>query len=296
MRAHAFRRLARVLTDAGKPGAVAPLANGACPDEDRAEILAVVGLELMSMGQREEAEKLAKLASTLRVENAPSLIALWLAIAAPDASEEQKKAGNSGALKVAPVPAEKGLLTPVMRIGYSEGWARQGNLDKARTWAARQGKPEERLRALAAVAGVAVEVRKGDSTDLESCAKLIETEMKKSHISPWLLLRLVQLSIRAQKLDLAGKFAEAITEPGGQSWAKYKLLQAKLESEGSQKAEFKLADEVGGPDRLAHWLALATVAQHNAEAAGPSSVMSEVKKWDDAQKPFGYAGVALAER
>lgn len=296
MRAYAFRRLARVLAEAGKPSAAAPLANALCPDSDKAEILAVIGLELMSMGQREEAEKLAKLASTLSVENAPSLIALWLAIAAPDADADKKKAGNRGALKIAPVPVEKGLLTPIMRVGYSEGWARQGNLDKARIWAAKQGKPEERLRALAAVAGVAVEVRKDDVADLEGCAKLIATEMKNARISPWLLIRLVQLSLRAKKPDLAARFAEAIADPGGQAWARYKVLQAKLESEGKQTADWKLADEVGGPDRLAHWLALAALAQHNAEATGPSSVMSEVKKWDDSQKPFAYAGVALAER
>ena len=296
MRALAFRRLTRVLTEAGKPEAVGPLANAVCPEQDRAEILAVIGLELLSLGQRDEAEKLAKLASTLQPKDAPSPVALWLAIAAPDAPPDKKKAGDAAARKIAPSPEEKGLLTPLMRIGYCEGWARQGNFDKARTWANKPGKPEERLRALAAIAGVAVEVRKGDLADLESCAKLIESDMKNAYISPWLLLRLVRLANRAENPELAAKFAAAISDPGGKAWASYEVLQGKLRAEGKQPAEWTRADEVGGPDRLAHWLACAAMARHNAEAASAASVMSQIKKWDDVKKPFGYAGVALAER
>lgn len=295
MRAYAFRRLARVLASADKPGAAGPLANATCPDQDRAETLAVIGLELLSMGQREEAESLAKLASNSQPKDAPSLIALWLAIAAPDASPEKKKAGETAARKIAPSPEEKGLLTPVMRVGYCEGWARQGNLEKARTWADKPGKPEERLRALAAVAGAAVEVRKGDLVDLENCAKLVEGELKNSHVSPWLLLRLVQLANRAENPDLAAKFANAISDAGGKAWAKYEVLQAKLKVEGKQPAEWSRAEEIGGPEQLAYWLALAAVARNNAEAGSPAGVMSEIKKWDDLKKPFGYGGVALAE-
>jgi hypothetical protein len=292
----AFRRLARALNDSGKAGAVAPLATAACPSEDRAEILAAIGLELLSVGQRDEAEKLAKLAATIPSENAPSLIALWLAIASPDATPEKKKAGIDGATKIAKPPDGKAALTPVSRIGYAEGWARQGNLEKARALAARSGKPEERLRALAAVAGVAVDVHKSDVTDLDNCAKLIDTELKNARIAPWLLLRLVELSNRADKPELAEKFAAAISDPGAKSWAKYEILRNRLERKGNEPGDWKAADEVGSPERMAHWLALAALAQHNAEIGGPSNVMSEIKNWDDAKKPFGYAGVALAER
>ncbi len=297
MRTFAFRRLARALNDSGKAGAVAALANAACPEDDRAEVLAAIGLELLSVGQRDEAEKLAKLASAgLRVEQAPSLIALWLAIASPDAASEKKKAGSDGAAKIAKPPDGKGLLSPLAQIGYAEGWARQGNLEKARALAARSGKPEERLRAMAAVAGVAVDVHKSDVTDLDNCAKLIETELKNARIAPWLLLRLVELSNRADKPELAEKFAGAILDPGAKAWAKYEILRDRLERKGNEPGDWKAAEEVGSPERMAHWLAVAALAQHNAEVASPSNVMSEIKNWDDARKPFGYAGVALAER
>src|SRR5262249_12873939 len=152
-RVYAFRKLARSMGKSERAAAVGALAS-ITPDEERSEIWAVIGLELLALGQRDEAEKLAKLASGGRKDGASSLIALWLALGSPDAAADKKKLGADKAREIAPVPGgdKEGLVSPAARAGYAEGWARQGNIDKAR-WLASSGKPEESLRAVAALAG-----------------------------------------------------------------------------------------------------------------------------------------------
>ncbi len=296
LRAYAFRKLARNLGKGERATAVGALAAIA-PEDERSELWAVIGLELLALGQREEAEKLAKLASGGRKEGASSLVALWLAIGSPDAAEEKKKMGSDKAREIATIPAgtKEAVIAPFARTGYAEGWARQGNLDKARALAW-SGKPEEALRAGTALAGVAIEVNPGDTADLERCAMLVETDLKNKAVSGWLLMRLVDLSTRANKPDFAAKFAAAIADPGLKAWANYEALRARLKATDKQTADWKDANEVGGPERLAHWLAWAAIARHNAGATGGAGVMKEIKGWDDSQKPFGYCGVALAER
>jgi predicted Zn finger-like uncharacterized protein len=295
MRAYAFRRLARTMGKGERLSAIGALAANV-PDDERSEIWAVVGLELLALGQREEAEKLANQSSKGRKEGASSLIALWLAIGSPDASEEKKKNALKMAAAVAPIPASKdAVMSPLARIGYAEGWARQGNLTKAREYAW-SGKPEDRLRAGAALAEVVLGVGGGEMADLEKCAQLLDGELKNKAVSGWLLMRLVELSLRANRPELAGKFAVAIADSGLRSWANYEALRARLKSLDKQSADWKEAADVGGPERFGHWMAWTALARHNASANGGAGVMKEIKGWDDSQKPFGYCGVALAER
>src|SRR5262249_1504284 len=106
LRAYAFRKLARTLGKGERVSAIGPLAANV-PDDEKSEIWAVVGLELLAMGQRDEAEKLAKKASDGRKEGSASLIALWLAIGSPDAADEKKQMAMKKAAAVAPMPASK---------------------------------------------------------------------------------------------------------------------------------------------------------------------------------------------
>jgi predicted Zn finger-like uncharacterized protein len=297
MRAYAYRTLTRKLIARDLPDAPRVLVNSG-PATERSEMLSVVGLEMISLGKRDEAEKIATQASIAGTENAPSLIALWLAIGSPDAPEEKRRLGDEKARAIAPPPSKETSLTPVARIGYAEGYARRGRVDEARKIAWANGKPEERLRAGVAVAAVVAESNPGDTADLEACAQLVEKEFKDRKAPPWLLMRLVQVSARAGKAELAQRFAATIGDAGLRAWGQYEALKARLKAAEAQKqkADDAWAREVGDASKLAHSLAWMAVARHNARVTGADNAMREVSRlWDkEPLKPFGYAGIALA--
>src|SRR5262249_4091630 len=147
---------------------------------------------------------------------APSLVALWLAIGEPNSESQKQKMAAAKAQALAPVPIKGSTPSMVSRVGYAEGWARQGSIDKGRDLAwSKEGKSEDRLRAGAAVAAVVLESRSSDVADLDKCAAMLDSELKDSDFDgSWLLYRLVKLCERADRPDLAAKFAGAIRDPG----------------------------------------------------------------------------------
>jgi hypothetical protein len=294
MRACALRRLTRVLAAQGNVAGLQAISNSLAAAGEQGEALAVIGLELLAMGQRDEAERIAKQASASQA-NSESLIALLLALGGPDAGAQKQKEALEKASKVAPPPGGAAPLTPVSRAGYAEGWARQGRIDDGRKLAWTGGSPEERLRAGAAVAGVVVQTRKSDMSDLEQCAKLAETEAKGRPESKWLLFRLVQLSLQAGSRELAGRFAAAISDEGLKAWARYEIFRDGLAA--SPNASVDEATAVGGEDRLARWFAVVELMRHKAAAAGKGAALGEVAGWPAGPaQAFGYAGVALSEK
>jgi hypothetical protein len=295
LRSYALRRLTRVLAAQGNVAAAETLGKSIGPNEEHGEALAVIGLELLAMGRRDDAERIAKNASNIQGSNSESLIALWLALGAPDAPAEKRKQALEKARAVAAPAGENVPLTVVNRTGYAEGWARQGDLAKGRELAWKTGKPEERLRAGAAVAAAVVQTRKGETADLEQCAKLVETELRGRAESKWLLFRLALLSLQAGNRELAGRFAKAITDDGLKTWAHYEIFRDTLA--GGGEASVEAANAIGGEERLARWLAVVEVMRRKADAAGKGIASGEVNGWPDGPaRPFGYAGVALSEK
>lgn len=288
MRAHACRVLTRRLVQRNHISGAIQISNAIAPPEEQAELMAIVGLELLRLGHRDKAEELAVKASAGGSNpSATSLIALWMALSGPDASEEKKKLAAEMIVKIAPVPGKKGALNPVARIGYAEGLARQGNLDGARELARRDGKPEELLRAGAALAAATREL-----ADFEACAKHIEVEFKDRAPPPWLLLRLVEAALDAGHLDLAEKLANANKDAGLKSWSHYEIVRKKLQT--SKSADFAWTEAAGDPDRLGRAMAIAAVARQKARSGSRGSVFKEINKWPDEKlKPFGFAGIAL---
>ncbi|MFL5342707.1 MAG: hypothetical protein ACJ8F7_21450 [Gemmataceae bacterium] len=290
MRAHAFRVLTRRFVERGRPDLLVAVA-GLIPEE-MGELLAASGLEMLSLGQRAEAEKLAETASRGGV-GGPSLIALWLAVGSPDAPAEKTKRAQAEVQKIAPLP--KTTPPPVARIGYAEGFARQGKIEEGRSLAWGNGKPDERLRAGVAVASAVIAAKPDDHKDLQACAEMLDKDLKNQKVSGWLLYRLVGLSLKAGRPDLADRFAAAIGDAGLKAWGQYDALRARLRSSG-QPADPEIAKSVGSPDRLAHLLAWAAVARQKAVTAGSSAAEKEVRNWDnDLSKRFGHAGIALAD-
>jgi hypothetical protein len=297
MHAYAFRKLTPILVRSGHATALKALASLAT--KGKSELLAVAGLELLAMGERDEAQAIAEHASQGQSESSPSLIALWLALASGDNPEAKRKIAIESAAKIAAPPGKDVPLTPINRIGYAGGWAHQAKLDDARKLAWSAGDHEERLRAGFAVA-LALAHRKADpGADLEQCTKALETDLKNRAVSPWLLLQIVQLCNEVHRPELAARVAATIVDSkelaGAKAWGQYLALTGKLVSIGGAPADYDLAKQVGSAENLAHWLAWAAVCQHNA-AIEPGAATKEVKSWSaDQQKAFGFAGIGLAE-
>jgi tetratricopeptide (TPR) repeat protein len=286
MRAYAVRQFVPILVAAGHQQAALALAVSMAPLEEQAEILGIIGLQLLELGHREEARQTAIRAMSLPKANAASLIALWLAI---DPQE-----GSARAREIAPPPGATSTTTPVAQVGYADGLARQGRIQEARK-IAYSGLPDDNFRAGVSLILASVNQSANlDSEDLDRCAKLAEGELKSRADLSWLMLLLTDASIRGGRTDAAKRFAQLIPDSQLKAWAKYRVLRAQAKL-GVSLTEDAVA-EVGPSDRLAHWLAWSEYARVHAQAHGVSTAMSEVKKWSsDVQRAFGMAGIALAQ-
>ncbi len=285
MRAFAAHRLTHALVAGGHGPMAGPFLISITPREDQAEILGVVGLELLDRGHRDEAQRVAMQASNLPKENASSLIALWLAL---DVNEGPAKAGE-----IAPPPGAGGSISPVGQVGYSEGFARSGKMAEARRWAL-SGLPEHQLRAGFGLIRAALATSSVDPQDLDRCAQLVEKDLKDRTDLDWLLLSFVEAALEAKKPDQARRFAQAISSTGLRAWAKYLVLSAQARQGRSITEE--MVKEVGPPESLAHGLAWAEYARAKVLIEGVGKVLKEVKGWSsDTQKAFGLAGVSLAQ-
>jgi len=289
MRAHACRVLTHRLAKRNHISGAVQVANRIAMPDEQAEMMAVVGLELLALGMRDKAEELASRASAGGAnENATSLIALWMALSGQDATDEQKKLAAEKIRAIGATPGKEVTVSATARIGFSEGLARQGNIPAARELAWRSGKAEDRLRAGAGVAAVTKE-----AADLEACLAHIQAELKDRVVGSWLLLRLVEVSNAANRIDLSQKFADLIKDPGLKAWAQYEVVRKKaLESDA---VDFEAAQAVGDSDKLGQAMAIAVVARQKAKSGSRGKVFKEINRWQDEKiKPFGFAGIALA--
>ncbi|HEV3146421.1 MAG TPA: hypothetical protein VGZ47_21215, partial [Gemmataceae bacterium] len=289
----AFAKLVRKMSARGQFEGCVRLASQTCSDDHRSEVLAVMGLEMLRLGQRNRAEELAMQADGGNKAQAPSLIALWLAIGSPD-SPEKAKEGLAHAKAIAPEPAKNESFTPVQRIGWAAGWARQDKLDKARELLSdKSGSPEERFRAKAAVAEVVVAAQPSDTTELQACAEQLAKDFKNQPAPMWVLWRLVHVSLKAGKPDFAKYFAEAIGDPSLRAEAQLAMLRAELDAAAAKKetvSESRALD-VGDPDGMAQAMACMEIARHNTRISSASKVMKDVGGWSsklEKWKPFAY--------
>jgi hypothetical protein len=301
LRSFALRRVTRILGAAGFLSAPAALVNSVIPADERGEQLAIVGLELLALGQRDEAEKVAVQASIVKSES-PSLVALWLALGSPDQPDNKQKEAASRASAIAVLPPSGAIPAPLVRVGYAYGWALRGEVDKARKLAWSSGRPEERLRAAISVAQAVIQSRPGETADVEQCLQLLEGELKGRPVSGWLLLQFIEICVRLDKADWADRIASAIADEGLRSWGKFAALKIKLKAQQGQTVAIEMVDDIGRareagkPEYLAHWLSVAVISRHNAQVRGIGSIIDDVKKWDvEARRPFGFVGAALSE-
>jgi hypothetical protein len=264
-------------------------------DSDRAEALGRLGLLLLD--QKEQAatqETNARQAFTGKkdakgkpVAPAASWIALNLAL------------GRNETKEAAPPPEGDGPDVPLsIRIGYAWGWAYLGQIENARKLAKAEGPAGHQFQAYLAIAEAQVHKKADAKQDLEAAANLIELALKEkeSELSPWLVLRLVRLSLRADDPEMAAQFADPemaaqfadrIPDSGLRSRAQVVVKLSSLQPDME-------ALTAAAQQKPVCPYALLTLARHNARYGSSSAVLKMVDSWeDDALRPLGYIGVAL---
>src|SRR5207249_5850446 len=115
------------------------------------------------------------------------------------------------------------------RLGYAEGYARRGDLVRARELAQTRGPAEDRLKALAAVAAVALGKDRNDTTDLQTALELVKEAQGRSATSGP-LWRLARAAARAGQVKLAQDLAAAIPDPVLRGRAQLEIFRARLKN------------------------------------------------------------------
>jgi hypothetical protein len=265
--------------------------------EESAELLAMVGAEMLRGKHEAEAQQLANLAQQAAgniprpaadpkaVRPAPSsLIALWLALGKADKAAALLPQGANNE------QPEIGIL-----LGQVEGAARRGEWEAARARARTAATPLDRLAALVAIASVAVE---NDASvaraDMEEAVNLAEGELKGKPVSPWLLWKLVRAAAATGLSDRAQNVTRLIPDPAFRGWAQLEVVRQRL-ADSKEKADETLVQSVD-KDSFAQGVAQELVARQNARVAGSSAQKQVESVEPEKLRPFGYLGVALGLR
>jgi hypothetical protein len=295
-RIEAAHLVTRKLIEKGQGARAAPLASQF--PEQASALLATIGLEMLDAGQdRKMVEALAgqaqqpflKQPAKAQEQKTParippsSLIALWLALGKPDMAKA-----------LADPPQGDIYSSPAVLAGYVEGWARQGDADRARKQARAPHVPLDRLQALVAIADAAIESGKPSAArpDLEAVLDLVQSELKTTPIPSWLLWKLVRLGVQAGLGERVETVARLIADPALRGRAQLEILRGRLAGLQGQ-ADDSLA-QVVGKDALAYGLAVEAIARHGARFVSDKQVQKMVDSWEpETARPFGYIGMAL---
>jgi hypothetical protein len=289
----AVREVSRKLCAQGKAelaGGLAPLAPS---DDLRAEASAVAGLEMWRGDpSRPEAETMARqaLEALARAQGgdkdkppvSSSLIALCAALDKKELLEKLPAEWRKGP------QAEQ----PPVLLGVIEGLALRGEAAKAHGVIPRLGAPQDRVQAhLSIAAALAAKQPEEARKELEEAAQ--EVGQHGRNISPWLVLRLIQLGGRTGVAEQTLQpLPAAIQDPGLRGWAQLEALRARLDA-AKEKAADNWADAVD-KDTTAAYVAREAVARHNARL--DAGTLAEAQKAPEPYRPFATLGALLGRQ
>jgi hypothetical protein len=270
--------------------------------EAQAVALAEVCRRLLDRGQNDVTDVALGLANGLKInakpveeggtpELSPKDFARALLVALLIATDKRKQAEEL-------LPAAH----PLTPLAQALGKALKGDFEGAHTEAARKvSKDENRLRALLAVAAVALGRGKANEAkpSLEAAFKMVTPKGTAKKLDPALsfqVLQLARLMARAGLTDDANTLAEGITDKAARAHAHLELLLVKLTelAQSGTTAEPKLVDDmVKDKDTLAYALGQEAVARHNARLGHHSEVLEYLDSLEERFRPFAQLGIAL---
>lgn len=287
----AIREVSRKLCTRGKAPLAAGLAALAPSDDLRAEASAVAGLELWRSDPagpeaetqaRQALEALARAPAGDKPPVSSSLIALCAAL---DKKELLEK-----------LPAEwrKGPQSeqPPVVLGVIEGLALRGDAAKAHGLIPRLGGPQDRVQAhLSIAAALAAKQPEEARKELEEAAQ--EVAQHGRNVSPWLVLRLIELGGRTGLAEQTLQpLPAAVADPGLRGWAQLEVLRVRLDA-AKEKAEDNWADAVDKETTGAH-VAREALTRHNARFDG--GTLAEAQKAPEPYRPFATLGALLGRQ
>jgi hypothetical protein len=242
------------------------------------EPLAIAGLEMVRAGEQDTAKQLAQQALQLSApassQGAPppvasSVVALCLVVGVEPKIGDPKKEDRDAFL-----------------IGQSEAAGWQDKLDEARRLIHDLPTDEVRCKAWVAVAAAG---KAPNAQALDEAYK--SAEIRPQLLSPWLLLRMVRLGLKANFAEeRVLKMAGFIGDPSLRNVAHLDILRDKL-TRSNDQADTAWTDTLP-KDSLAHSLGLLAIARHNSRR--DKEFGKNVETWEPATvRPFGLVGVAL---
>lgn len=308
-RAEAFRQVTRALLKR-KRGDLAPLLAQALDEATRAEMQAVVGLELLEGSSSSSAstlfDQILSMRGAIVTDDAggqrltsPALIALCVALKNPRIDNFRPKDPRADLYWLQ---------------GNAEGLAMLDRVDEAKEQV--QGiQGLDRLRILANVAAIALGKDKAQTAVAEEVIKQVEDLQGKypdnDRCAPsgffWSLVRLVRACLAAGNQKLAERLTAAIPDqpavakgaggfqddvlPAFRALAQLEVYRASLAASNQQEPQ-ESAEKVD-KTTVSHARACELWARHNA-ALSSRKTMKAVESWQQVNlQPFGYAGISL---
>jgi hypothetical protein len=153
------------------------------------------------------------------------------------------------------------------------------------------GAPADQWSTLVAVAAIALEKQKPDVARklLEAALDIRQQDPRAKAADPWLLLRLARLGYQAGLGERLEPVVNALPDASFQQRARLEKFRVDL-AKSTQEEQQSLTDEA---QEKKYALALELLARHNARQGNAKSVLDAIGEWDEAMRPFGYAGVML---
>lgn len=279
------RRLTRELVKRGQPTlAIELLPRALFPPPEQPDARALVALEIYRADKNSDVPR--KIAGEL----------------VPRAADLQKVASPSAQTLFSVIKPDKaptvvsppgGSVLDSSRYAYVGLYVLEGREPDALKLALATGKAEAQLRALTLLADWATD----PGPALDAAVGIVAANSgPKTTLSPWSVLRLVQIAAEKGKHDQAKAFADKMSDDGLKAWAKADALRARLATAPKDKADeawSEVPDDVRKV-RPGHALSRLCLARHNARLSGdrPAEV-TVVSKWGAPFSAFGKAGVAL---
>jgi hypothetical protein len=279
VRLEALRRVSAGLIERGETQRVLPLTNQlyTSPGQERSEALAVVGLELLRQGKKEDAIKAADQAEGIYAKKKnrpplrPAVVALAVSLNRPPPVPEKKKGSDDA---------------EAFQIGQALALGREGKLADARTMIEKASQlPADRVRERYAAALAAVQNKQAGKEALEPILADCGAASQKH---PWVVLLLIDAALRAG-VPVEGVDPAVSTLAGPYvGWGQLLVLRARLAA--SRSAEPASLLEKFAANSLGGRMARLELSRHNMRR--DSSWFNTVKEWEPPDRAFGALGVA----
>jgi hypothetical protein len=289
-RLRALRLAAQRLNERGKADRILPLTNqlysaaDAKQNADKAAALSAIGIDFLTAGDRQNAERAADAALQIYPKDAKD------AKSRPPLRAEVIVLAILLEKKIVPAAGDDPDDKATEQIGKIEVLARQGKWAEAKKQITREKEigDELRCRALLALAAAAADAKPPETTEAEAAVKMAEGGLSEKAKLSWSMFRLTELALRA---GMAEESVQALADKIGNSAlrgrAQLAVFRARLDK-SNQAVEDSAADKIEAKS-LARSLAAQALARHNARWSGNYAAV--VRSWPQPLMSFGALGV-----